>query len=186
MKEVWRRIEKWLEENHPEGLSELNAGASDELLRETERFVGVEFPEDVREFYKIHNGTSEDFCLIDGWILLPLEDVQSQWKVWKELLDDGDFRGYKCTPHPAIRDDWWNDKWIPLTYDGSGNHHCLDFAPTEKGKVGQIIEMWHDDDERPLAASSFREWLEDYAAGLEAGEYVYSEDYGGVISVDDI
>jgi len=186
MKELWERIESWLKENHSEGLNELNEGASDELIQETEQFLSIEFSEDVKEFYKIHNGTSWDFNLIDGWLLLPLEDVQNQWKVWKDLLDRGDFAEHKCTPHEAIRDDWWNDKWIPLTSDGCGNHDCLDLAPTEKGRVGQIIKMWHDDDTRPLVADSFREWLENYIDALEASEYVYSEDYGGIVSVDDI
>lgn len=186
MKEIWKRIEKWLEENYSEGLEKLKDGASEELIRETEDFIGVELPADVKEFYKIHNGISGDFYFIAGWYLLSVEDIKSEWKIWKNLLDDGAFRDFKATSHEAIKADWWNEKWIPLTWDGAGNNICLDFDPTEKGSRGQIIEMWHDDDIRPLVANSFREWITEYVEALEGGEYIYSDDYEGIVSIDNI
>lgn len=186
MKEIWGRIENWLKVNYPEGLDKLNEGASDELIKSTEQFVGVNFPDDVKDFFKIHNGISEESYLIAGWYLLSVEDIKSEWKIWKDLLDEGAFQDFRCTPHEAIQNNWWNDKWIPLTWDGAGNNICLDFTPTEKGKIGQIIIIWHDDDVRPLVADSFREWLTDYVEALEAGEYVYSKDYEGIVSIDDI
>jgi cell wall assembly regulator SMI1 len=106
--------------------------------------------------------------------------------VWNDLLQGGDFRDAKGNPEAGIKDDWWNARWIPLTYDGSGNHDCLDLDPAPGGNVGQIIGMWHDDAHRALLAPSFTEWLKAFADDLEAGEYVISEDYDGLVSKDDV
>ena len=88
-------------------------------------------------------------------------------------------------PDKGIKNDWWNDSWIPITYDGSGNHYCLDLDPTEEGIYGQIIRMWHDDAERTLVANSFKEWIVDYKDKLVSGQMVYSEDYFGIIDKDE-
>jgi len=187
MKEVWQRIEKWLAENTPEDLIVLNGGASDEEVKNLEEHLSVTFPDDVKTFYKIHNGQSDDGpYLLDGRELLSLERIKDEWDVWKELLDGGDFEDVESEPEAGIRKDWWNEKWIPLTYDGSGNHDCLDLAPDNSGTSGQIISFWHDDPDRNIVANSFREWLENYADDLEAGLYVYSDEYGGVVRKEDI
>lgn len=185
MQEFWQKIESWLTENYPKGLKKLNKGASDALLQKTEKRLSVTFLEDLREFYKIHNGTKEDLGLLDG--LLSLEEIQEQWEIWKDLTDEGTFDEYKSEPQMGIRDDWWNPGWIPITHDGGGNHICLDMNPADGGRVGQMITMWHDSSERELVADSFRQWVEEYAAALEAGEYVYSpEEYAAIVRVEDV
>ena len=73
-----------------------------------------------------------------------------------------------------------------MTYNGGGDHHCLDLAPAPGGDVGQIIRMWHDDVARCVEARSFRAWLEAYADELEHGHYSYSDDYGGLMHQDDL
>lgn len=62
-------------------------------------------------------------------------------------------------------------RWIPLTYDGSGNHHCIDLSPADEGTHGQIIIMWHDMEERRILASSYKEWLESIADKIETAGY---------------
>ena len=187
MREVWDRIERWLAANVPNMLEGLNPGATTQEIAETEALLGVSFPDDVRASYLIHNGQALDSGgLIDGWELLSLENIHDQWSVWKDLLDGGDFAESRSEPRGPIVADWWHPKWIPLTYDGSGNHHSLDLAPAPGGTVGQIIIMWHDDAERPLVAPSFRAWLEQFADGLEQGDYSYSDEYGGVVHRDNL
>ena len=187
MHEIWKRIDRWLEANAPDLLASLNPGASDQEIAETESFLGVTFPDDVRASYRIHNGQAPDQGgLIEACELLALEDIRNQWSVWKELLDAGDFADSRSSPVGPIVTDWWHPKWIPLTYDGSGNHHSLDLAPAPGGNVGQIIMMWHDDSDRPLIAPSFREWLGALADGLESGDYTYSDEYGGIMHRDDL
>ena len=189
MREIWARIEKWLAENTPEDLEILNSGASLAEIEEAEQFLGVKFPDDAKESYQIHNGQPlEAPGLIDGgWRFLSLARIKDEWNVWKELLDSGTFDEYKSEPEDEIKNDWWNPKWIPLTSDDNGNHFCLDFDPSEKGKSGQIITMWHDGLERELMAESFRDWLTNFADKFEEGIYVYDEEeYYAIVDKTDL
>lgn len=46
--------------------------------------------------------------------------------------------------------------------------------------------MSSDEGLRSLEAVNFREWFETYVQGILAGNYIYSEDYNGIVSIDDI
>ena len=91
----------------------------------------------------------------------------------KGLSDNGDFDGIQSEPHETISDCWWSNKWIPFTYNGFGDHYCLDLDPTVKGIKGQVITMWHDMPERNLLANSLSDWLESYVDGLYSGNYEF-------------
>ena len=98
----------------------------------------------------------------------------------------GSFQNYKSKPGYGIQKDWWNKKWIPLAWDGSGNNICLDLTPALDGGIYGLIMLSHDISEIGIEADSFREWLEVFVNNLELGKYVYSEDFDGFVSVDDI
>jgi cell wall assembly regulator SMI1 len=187
MNQIWDRIDTWLDANAPDVKKSLNSGATDKDIADAEAVLGVSLPDDVKASYKIHNGQVEyDMGFINSREFLSLKRIVDEWSVWNDLLQGGDFSGAKGNPDAGIKDDWWNARWIPLTYDGSGNHDCLDLDPAPGGNVGQIIEMWHDDADRALLAPSFTEWLTKFADDLEAGEYVFSEDYNGLVSKNDM
>lgn len=155
----------------------LNAGAGEHEFEDVARKLKIEFPEDFVEFYSIANGQDEmaDYILY-GQELLSLSRIIGEWKIWKDLLDKGTFvkKGipYKSTPDKGVKDDWWNPLWIPFTYDGAGNHYCIDFDPADGGKVGQIIEMIHDDNPRRLVADSFKDFIKKYIDDLKTGRYI--------------
>ena len=185
--DVWQRIDRWLGVNAPEVLNVLQPGATEAEIRETEKFLSVEFPDDVKDSYRIHNGQSnEKVGFIKGLEFLSLKRIRDEWTNWKDLLDSGAFEDWESESEKEIQADWWNRKWIPLTHDWGGNHECLDLTPTEYGKVGQIISMWHDDGARQVIAESFSHWLEQFAEELEAGKYILSEEHDGLVSTDDI
>jgi cell wall assembly regulator SMI1 len=187
MRDIWQRVEKWLRVNAPQVLGTLQSGASEEEIRRTEKFLSVEFPDDVKDSYRIHNGQSRgNVGFINGIEFLSLARVRDEWMNWKDLLDSGIFEGWESEPENKVKADWWNPKWIPLTSDWGGNHECLDLAPTEEGDVGQIISMWHDDAERQVKAGSFRGWLEQFANDLEAGRDAPSEEDDGIVNIDDV
>jgi cell wall assembly regulator SMI1 len=187
VEDTWSRIESWLSIHAVAVLQSLHSGASPDELLQSEQFLGLALPDDVKASYRIHDGQEPGgFGLIDCWELLSLERMREEWSVWKDLLDGGDFADVSSSPDPAIRDDWWNPRWIPLTYSGSGDHHCLDLDPAPGGTLGQIILMWHDDATRTLVAPDFRRWLRVFANDLEAGTYVYSEEYGGLIDKSEL
>jgi cell wall assembly regulator SMI1 len=192
MKEVWSRIENWIRANSPQVLEVLQPGASDAEIQALEAFLSIQFPDDVKNLYRLCNGQSKyGFGVLNGREFLSLQRIKDEWSVWKDLLDAGTFedkngRDQGSDPGIGIRNVWWSAQWIPLTYDGGGNHDCLDLNPAEGGNWGQIITMWHDDGERKIIAPSFRAWLEHFAEGLESGQYLFSEEYNGIVNADDI
>lgn len=191
MRNKWKRIELWLEANAPDIRKSLNDGIGMTELAKLERIAKAELPDDFVNFYSIHDGQDGDTdWLLDGEEFLSAVRILEEYKIWKDLLDNGDFTENRqpitSEPEAGIKNNWWNPKWIPFTYNGSGDHLCIDLDPAEGGTYGQVIRMWHDDPERSLEASSFGEWVERFASGLEDGTYVYSDEYGGVINKADI
>lgn len=185
--DLWNRFDIWLTKYSPHIKSELNIPASEESIKILEETIDANLPEDYVKFLSIHNGQNRNSeGLIDTEELLSTERIVEEWKIWKELLDKGEFNESNSEPQKGIKDNWWNSKWIPITYDGSGNHYCIDLDPKTDGANGQIIRMWHDSAEREIIADSFKEWITDYIKALEKGKYVYSEDWGGIINKDDL
>ncbi len=139
----------------------LPAGATEAEIAQAEAALGVTFPPEVRAFYLTHDGGSDDEVYnCGGRELLSLDGIVSQWKIWKQLLDSGTFeKNDHGAPDPGVQKKWWIAEWIPVTYDGAGNHHILDLAPAKGGKVGQILSFWHDDAPRTLEAPDFLTWL---------------------------
>jgi cell wall assembly regulator SMI1 len=186
MIDIWKEIEQQLKAIAPDIFSGLNLGVTDDQVTKLENIIKTKLPDDFVEFYKVHNGQERNSAgFIDCEEFLSFDRIGDEWKIWKDLLDtktfEDDDEPYTSTPDKGIKNDWWNDHWIPITYDGSGNHYCLDLDPTEEGKYGQIIRMWHDDDERSLVANSFKEWMTSYKDQLVSGQMVYSEKYFGII-----
>jgi cell wall assembly regulator SMI1 len=176
MQILWNRLEAWLAIHLPEILPDLNSPASDTDISELEGIIGKKLPQDFVDSLKIHNGQTDNFrSLFPSGLLLSTSEIASQWAIWKDLLDGGDFEGCESEPSDArVRNDWWNSGWIPITYDGGGNHDCLDLNPASGGSVGQIISMWHDMPYRELQAENFYTWLEQHVSALESGELSYS------------
>lgn len=191
MQEIWAQIDNWLKINAPQVFEILNSGVSDDEISELEELLSIQLSEDVKASYRIHNGQSDfSYGLIEGREFLSLARIKEEWQIWKDLLDSGTFQDdgvdQGCNPELGIMNVWWSAKWLPITYDGGGNHDCLDLNPAEGGTIGQIITMWHDDAERKIVAPGFRIWLQKYAEGLASGQLVFSEEYGGIVNVDDV
>ena len=187
MQELWARFERWLQLNAPQSLNNLNPGASETELVELAELIGAELPADFQAFYRIHNGQDVNGSgLFAGEELLSVARMRDEWTVWNGLLKEGIFEEGAPTSDPGVRNNWWNPKWLPLTYNGAGDHCCLDLDPAPDGTIGQVIRMWHDMDMRPLLAHSFTEWITSYVTALEAGEYFFSEEYNEIILVDDV
>ena len=187
MNEEFKRFEEWLKSNYEEGFEDLNPPATTEEIEELKVTLGFELPNDLIDMLKIHNGQKNDAgWLFDGQEFLSSHNIINQWKVWKNLLDDGSFDGSSSEPDDGIKNDWWNEKWIPFTYNGAGDHYCIDMDPSQDGTSGQIMTMWHDDDERKLLSSSLSQWFKSYVDGLYSGQYVYTDEYDSIMTKDDI
>ncbi len=183
---TFARIEGWLELHAPTARRGLNAPATSADIAKTEAWLGVTFPADMRAAYRMHDGQDVDApWLIEGWEWMSLARIRDEWTVWKNLLDGGSFAAFESEADgDAVRRDWWHPAWIPITYDGAGDHHCVDLAPGPKGQAGQVIEMWHDAGERPVVAASFAAWLARFADRLEAGLVRVDRDSGFLEAMD--
>jgi cell wall assembly regulator SMI1 len=148
----------------------MRPGASAAEISAAEEQLGCVFPDSVREWFAIHNG-SESCALFEYWDLYSLAEVFAAWKALKDLFDEGAFDEFHSDPSGLTRMEWWHPAWIPLTGEPRGDHLCLDLAPAEGGCVGQVISWVHDDSCREVIASTFQAWFEQLADGLEAGAY---------------
>ena len=173
VKVSWKGIKAALKEQDRLENVSLNKPATAAALSKAATKWGVTLPEEFVESYRLHNGqASEVEDLIpsptggefDGTFqLLPLDEIDSEWAMWKELVDGGEFTGTTSDPDKGIRDDWWNAGWIPFAANGAGDSICLDLNPAKEGRMGQVITMNHETSERRLLANSFAEWLADLA-----------------------
>ncbi|MCK7597758.1 SMI1/KNR4 family protein [Microbulbifer sp. CAU 1566] len=187
MKELWDKYEKWLSANFESGFRDLNPPITDEELENLQSTLDVQLAQDFIDFLKVHNGQAGNAGgIIDATELLSSTRILDEWRCWKDLLDSGEFEGYDEERANGVKADWWNQKWIPFTYNGAGDHLCLDLDPSGTGSLGQVITMWHDDGEREVKSNSFKAWFSGYVDDVLQGKYVYCADYDGVVSVEDI
>lgn len=66
MQELWDRLETRLRANAPSVLETLQPGATEEQIAQTEALLSVQFPDDFKAAYRIHNGQDEGSGSMDG------------------------------------------------------------------------------------------------------------------------
>lgn len=156
MKHIWQAMEIFLA-SHPH--ISLRSPANHQDIQLLEKNLGYSLPADFKEYLKIHNGENSQSALFTDFRLLGCEEILKQWRIWKELLAFGDFDENITQSDEGIKNDWWNNAWIPITCDEEGNHVCIDLSPSTTGTLGQIIQVWHDSPKRELLAENFTSWL---------------------------
>jgi cell wall assembly regulator SMI1 len=188
MDDLWTKYEVWLGNEFSQGQQGLNQGATEDEIAALEAVLGARLPDDYRSLLRIHNGQKPDSVgLLWSDEFLSTSRILSEWQVMMKLLDEGQFlHRSESSPEHAIKPDWWNPLWVPITSDGSGNLACLDLSPGSAGTIGQVIDFDHETVHRCVLASSFREALQNYVRDVLAGKYAYSDDYGRLMSVDDV
>ncbi|MEB4632965.1 SMI1/KNR4 family protein [Burkholderia contaminans] len=160
LRETWRQLEAAFAADASRLPGGLNGPASDDEIAALQTALGTQLPDAFVDSLRVHDGQADSGNEFSGSdALLSAHEILAQWRIWKGLVDGGDFDGMESEPDPGIRDDWYNLKWIPFTHDGSGNHLCIDLDPAEDGFPGQVIRVWHDDARRERIAGSFSAWL---------------------------
>jgi cell wall assembly regulator SMI1 len=166
MKDVWDRLHAWLDANAPAGYGNLRPGASAETIESAEMAMGLKLPDAVKSSYRIHDGQSNEPGLIggEGWRLLSLQEIVETWAGWSQ-----------ANPKAA--------HCVPIAWGGRGDYVFLDLDPNSPDLGRHLIQRLDRDEPDPLVGS-FSSWLKDFADELEAGEFVYSDEDGGVIRTD--
>lgn len=179
MREVWARIEAVLRASAPDRDAALPAGASPKTLDLAEECLGFALPEEVRESYLVHDGSGDADIMphtaygLIGVPHLSLSDAIRDRQMWLGFLDEGGFR--EPSPRGPIRRDWWNPRWLPVTWDGGGDHLCIDLDPAPGGVPGQVIYFSHEEGPLEVVADGWREYLERYALDLETDRLRFDE-----------
>jgi cell wall assembly regulator SMI1 len=171
--DAWSRIDAWLRFNAPDSFR-LPSGGSENDIEATEKLTGCRLPADVRESYRIHNGSNRIWIFQQGF-LIPLggaspEPDFSVVGIWTAMLQCAEMmKDERGTPKGPISTDWWNRGWIPLTENDCGDYICIDTVPARGGRVGQVIDWWHEQAATGVLAASWREWLVQLVGKLESG-----------------
>lgn len=172
--ESWKRIESALARDYPAIRKSLKKGANEKALSKLEKQIGNKLPDDVRASLSKYNGQKDYQCIYStsshgDFFLLSTTEIASDWKVWKELVQMGEFDSQISRPDKGVSNDWFNLGWIPLFSNGGGDSVCVDLAPAKGGKKGQMILMDHESSARKRLASSFKEFLSHVADKVEDG-----------------
>ena len=113
------------------------------------------------------------------------EQILGHWRLWdrfcgsEEESDVDQTRDYQVFPADAIQIRYTCRGWIPLCSQES-NHLGIDLAPGPTGVVGQVINFGRDEDAaKYVLATSWAQFLEDYADELENDNFVLQGESGG-------
>jgi cell wall assembly regulator SMI1 len=178
MDNIWKRIEKWLEQNAPDINADLAPGASDAALAAAATAFGATLPEEMANSYRIHDGARGGAPPLFGdWRLLSLAAAVKAWKSITPPTDDETSDDVEDVAAPQIKAEWWNPQWIPVASNSSGDFLCVDLDPAKAGTRGQIISYYHAEPRRELIAAGFEQWLSAFAVDLERGEYRIEDEW---------
>jgi cell wall assembly regulator SMI1 len=173
----WRKVISWYDVNGPSGPLKLGAGALDKDISDLESLMGMALPNDVRESYRLHNGTTDLGGIFSyGYYLLAIKEISKTWQEFARGIKKGIFDGMNdlIEVKGPIKKNWWNLKWIPITGSGGGDFRCIDMDPSDTGHIGQIIYFNHEAGPKRVEASSWTEYLSDFADGLTNGKFTFN------------
>ncbi|WP_338749065.1 SMI1/KNR4 family protein [Bacillus sp. FJAT-52991] len=159
---LWKRIIERgssLEVNFKETLN-LQPAARDEDFQLLEASLGITLPEEVKSFYRVHNGQVWEpgsKCFVRNLTLSPISEIINNWDFLQGEFDPQDL---ESNIGKELKPVLWNDKWIPIAENGGGDYLCIDTDPSEVGVVGQVLYFWHDWGERSIKAKSLFEFIE--------------------------
>lgn len=90
LQEIWKRIENGFEMIQASALlDDLRAGATDTEILDTERFLGVTFPDEVKASYHLHNGSNGKMLIGDPdqhiYQLYSSVEMMSDWQQEMDL-----------------------------------------------------------------------------------------------------
>lgn len=167
------RIQRWLRANTPKILHALRPPVARGDLATLERTVGGPLPDALKSLYQWHDGidSKQTANLFYGLVFPSAHDVadsmqrNSSTTLALKYADPGVDARYIL-----------NSTRVPIGNDSEHCFLCVDLAPTEAGRAGQIIMI---DEEYRVAlklCESITELVSSFASDLEQGKYSLAED----------
>jgi cell wall assembly regulator SMI1 len=162
IKDLWKILEDLLKKECPEELTDLNPPVTTSEISEVEKYIGVHLPDQYKELLKIHNGQKYNMVFL-GYDFITVQEIPGQWSSYQDVEDTESPNNKQDS---RIKKIWFNKKWIPFLTTGTGDCLCFDMDPASGGKVGQIILMYHDYENRSYIADDLEAFMakniEDY------------------------
>ncbi len=106
--------------------------------------VGTQFSEDFKSFIELT--CSYNYSGTYGVVSYPSSNfIAYPYPIWKAYETD-------------IKDDWWDENYIPFVAVGNGDEYCIR-KTTEKKETCSVYYFDHEDNSYKFLAHSIEEWL---------------------------
>lgn len=145
MHNLIQKLDNYLSTLRPDYYSELNEPLDDSQLDKLEAYYKIKIPEDLRTLYKWKNGQKQNCyeALVNNSTFVPLHQA---------LYDASELNPMIGTDFDV--ENWWNENWIPIFQNGGGDSICYDLKGIFTGDAGQLVEFWHEDNDRNVISTS--------------------------------
>ncbi|GAA1140465.1 cell wall assembly regulator SMI1 [Kitasatospora gansuensis] len=129
----WQRIDAWLAVHAPATLALLEPPVAPEELEAAQRVLGVQFPVELCESLRCHNGVSQWASLLPEQSPLGAAGIAEHWRMCLEIASDND----GLVARPGDDEPWWHPLWVPWAESADGNAQVIDLRPgSEPGRLG--------------------------------------------------
>ena len=117
-------------------------GVTDLDIKLAEEQLGVVFPEQYKELFKLSNNAQ-----IGGWTLFPIKDPKNLKRTWDDIVRQ----------NQDVRDEGMSNELISIGEDGTGDKLCFRIVDTV---IESKIYIWyHETEEEEEFASDLKEFI---------------------------
>ncbi|MGE7768802.1 SMI1/KNR4 family protein [Peribacillus sp. NPDC096540] len=117
-------------------------GVTDLDIKSAEEQLGVVFPKQYKELFKLSNNAQ-----IDEWTLFPIKDSKNLKRTWDDIVRQ----------NQDVRDEGMADDLISIGEDGTGDKLCFRIVDTVMD--GKIYIWYHETEELEELASNLKEFI---------------------------
>ncbi len=121
-------------------------GVTELDIRSAEEELGVVFPEQYKELFKLSNNAQ-----IGEWTLFPIKDPRNLKRTWDDIVRQ----------NKDVRDEEMADDLISIGEDGTGDKLCFRIVDTV---IDNNIYIWyHETEELEELAANIKEFIVSYS-----------------------
>jgi cell wall assembly regulator SMI1 len=175
IEEVWGEYVAFLAVQAPGAFANLAPGADEAQLAELERDVHQRLPQELSALLRLNDGQIRlgRSYVFPGLQFLSCRRISEEWQSWARFREGeteaglGMLDSHAAALDLGVRDVYTHPGWLPLLKLGDrADYLGVDLAPSEGGKLGQIINFGRDEDQHFIACASLLELLEFWLAEL--------------------